>query len=230
MLGGVLAARAVGDRVAAQHGLQRVGLEHEAQPRDEIGIEPVERGERVLGNVIRDSPAIPSARRSSVPLQVAGEAAELVEHQQHAEHAEHERGADDDRGVVPLHPAERAARRGRARARSTRNGRPSPIEYAASSVPPAHTRCCVAAMPRIEPRIGPMHGDQPKPNAAPATSGIADAVAAELGMESLLLVQPRRAQEQRAEEEQRHREHDRARDPREQLLVVAQRLPDARRR
>ena len=55
----------------------------------------------------------------------------------------------------------------------TRNGSPSPSEYAASSVAPAHKRCSFAAMPRIDPRIGPMHGDHPKPNAAPATTGAA---------------------------------------------------------
>ena len=75
-----------------------------------------------------------------------------------------------------------------------------------------------------------MHGDQPKPNATPATTRRGGAEPAELRMEALLLVQPRRAQEHRAEQEQRHREHERARQAREHALVVAQQLPDARRR
>jgi hypothetical protein len=39
MLTAVLATRTVGYRVAAQYRLERVGFEHEAQPRDEVGIE-----------------------------------------------------------------------------------------------------------------------------------------------------------------------------------------------
>ena len=66
-----------------------------------------------------------------------------------------------------------------------------------------------------------MHGDQPNPNAAPATSGAAAPNRPQVGMESLLLVQPRRAQEHRADEEQRHREHQRAGETGETLLVRA---------
>ena len=109
--------------------LQRVGLEHEPQARGEIGIERVERRGGVLGNAHPRFTSHSRCASVSAALQVAGEPAELVEHQQQAERAEHDRRADDDRGEVALHPAERAARRDRARARSTRNGRPSPIEY-----------------------------------------------------------------------------------------------------
>ena len=50
--------------------------------------------------------------------------------------------------------------------------------------------------------------------------------AAELRVEALLLVEPRRAQEQRPEQEEAHADHDRARDARQQVLVVAERLAD----
>ena len=50
----------------------------------------------------------------------------------------------------------------------------------------------------------------------------------ELRLETLLLVQPRRLQEQRAEQEQAHPDEDRAGQAGQQVLVVAQELTGAR--
>ena len=109
VLAAVLAARAVGDRVAPQDRLQRVGLEHESQPRREVGIERLERLGRVLGNAHPRFTSHSRCTSVSTALEVAGQPAELVEHEQQAEPAEHDRGADDDEREVALHPAERAA-------------------------------------------------------------------------------------------------------------------------
>jgi hypothetical protein len=52
---------------------------------------------------------------------------------------------------------------------TTRNGSPRPSEYAIRRVAPRAVSPWVDATARIEPRIGPMHGVHPSPNAAPAT-------------------------------------------------------------
>ena len=48
------------------------------------------------------------------------------------------------------------------------NGNASPIEYAPSSITPRDTSASDAAYVRMAPRIGPMHGVHPAPNATPA--------------------------------------------------------------
>ena len=52
---------------------------------------------------------------------------------------------------------------------TARNDTPSPSEYATSSTVERARFSPRAANPSTAPRIGPMHGVQPSPNAAPAT-------------------------------------------------------------
>ena len=89
----------------------------------------------------------------------------------------------------------------------TRNGKPRPSEYATSSVAAGPHAVLVRgdAEDRAEDRTDARRPAEAERDARDDRRGVAEA--AELRMEALLLVQPRRAQEQRAEQEQRHREH-----------------------
>ena len=53
---------------------------------------------------------------------------------------------------------------------ASRNGTARPSEYAEQQQTPRDTSACVAAYVRMLPRIGPMHGVQPAPNAIPTSS------------------------------------------------------------
>jgi len=75
----------------------------------------------------------------------------FVEHQQQTEHTEDDRGTADDQREVSLDPAERA-------------GEPAECETG-NEERQAETE-------RVD-RTGPMHGDQPNANAAPAMNGAA---------------------------------------------------------
>ena len=132
----------------------------------------LDRGRRVV-EVIRAR----SFEPRSTSVLSSTDAAELVEHQQEAEarRARRPRTPTSTGKWRLTQPS--APLTGRARGPTTRNGKPRPSEYAASSVAARPARGpAFAAMPRIEPRIGPRHGDHPNPNATPATNGAAVAV------------------------------------------------------
>ena len=106
---------------------------------------------------------------------------------------------------------------------TARNDTPSPSEYATSSTVERARFSPRAAKPSTAPRIGPMHGVHPSPNAAPATGAATGPEAIEVRVEAELLVQARRGQELRAREVAGHQQHEPAGDARERLLVAEDR-------
>ncbi len=130
---------------------------------------------------------------------------------------------------VTLHPAERAAQAAeREPGDEERQTEAERVHDEQRAAGPDAVLVRGDAEDRAEDRADARRPAEPERGAR--DRGRRDAEASELRMKSLLLVQPRRAQEQRSEQEQRHREHHRARDAREHALVVAEELPEARRR